>query len=221
MIRWLLAAMALAAPLPSAAFEGGLGVGAFTQYVIKDSSVSGPCIQPSLWAYLPALKTQASAYGSIATRSGSIDDAGFGTRTGVAIGTWAWVGLMSHWSWLRTDAGHQGSGEIGAIFTWFTPPYRPTVYLAYDVLQREDALAAIRVPYTIRTGWLPPTTFIPELGVRFDGIRPSPHYLSFSAMLERTVGWLVIVPVGSVVIPRGEKIGNWIVWGGLHLGVRP
>ena len=196
----------------------GAGIGGFTKYAVKDSVLSDYNVQPTVWASIPYLHTQAACWAVVPTAFDDVDDIVLDTRTGAGIGTWGWLGITTHSSLRQTETGRKASVELGGIFTWFTPPYRPTLSAGYDIAQRKGPFVTARVPYTIRAGWLPPTTFIPELCIHFETFRPSPVYLSFTAMLERRIGWLLIVPIAAVVVPSGQNLKNWIIWGGLHLG---
>jgi hypothetical protein len=155
-------------------------------------------------------------------RNTRLDDLVLDSRTGFPVGSWGWIGGTLHWDWSSptVEGLSQHSFEVGSVLTWFAPPYRPTLAASFDLIQRDGLLLVVGIPYTIRLGWLPPTTFLPELALRSGGGYGSLgiQYLSFSALVERKVRWLTIIPIASVV-PRGG-LREWLVWGGVHLSAR-
>jgi len=212
----------LGLPAHSNAAERGLGLNLVSAYVYRDSARSGPALQPSAWAYIERAHTLFSVWSSVRLRHPRVDDVVVDARTGFALSSWGWLGGTIHWDWstpaVRSTRSH--SLELGTVLTWFTPPYRPTLALAYDAANPEGVLAAVSVPYTVRLQWLYPTTFVPELGLQAGGHRGtlSVRYFSFAALMERKTRWFTIVPMAGVVPRRGKGFGGWIVWGGAHLG---
>ena len=207
----------------------GIGLNVVSSYVARDSSRAGPSVQPSVWLNVPSINTSFSGWSSARLDGGELDDAVVDIRAGSELGTWGWVGLTSHTTWgLSTPERPADTWwEVGGNFTWFTPPYRPTLYLGYDLLQREKPILIMSVPYTIRTDWMPPTTFVPEFALRVGDSRrwfwhpsPEPLYFSFSGFMERRWRWLTVVPIVSVVIPSvpsGVEVPGWIFWAGVHI----
>jgi len=216
-----LAAFITGMPLSVRAQEWGGGLHLVTAHIIRDSRRSGPALQPSAWVDVRPVRTLVSAWSSIRLRNPRIDDLVLDTRTGVPLGSWGWIGGTVHWDWTlpRSDSLASHSLEMGALFSWFTPPYRPTLLVSYDLINRDGLLAVISIPYTVRLSWMPPVTFIPEFGIRAGGEYDPVglQYMSFTALIERRLGWLTVIPIAGVV-PRGTNIREWLVWGGLHLG---
>ena len=162
-----------------------------------------------------------NVWSSVAVSDRRADDVAVYVRSGTAIGRWGWLGASARWnqSFDVPDVVEARSLELSLIGTWFHPPYRPSAVLTYDAIQRRRVLAVISIPYTIRLGSIPPTTFIPEFGFRLldRGSSVAVDYLSFSGLFEHRWRWLTAVPILTVV-PRQGGLEEWIVWGGLHLG---
>jgi hypothetical protein len=148
-----------------------------------------------------------------------LDDAVLDVRAGVPKGNWGWIGGVAHWdcSIPFSDSLRSQSVELGPLLTRFKPPYRPSFSLTYDVVKRNGVLFVASVPYTVRLSWFPPTTFIPEVAIRFAGDNNglSAQYFSFTALLERRIRGIAVLPVAGVV-PRGG-VRDWIFWAGLHI----
>lgn len=213
--------------------EWGAGANVVTSYVFRDSTRSGPAVQPSAWFELQRLNAVVSAWSSVRLQQPRLDDLVFHARAGRMLGQRSWGAVGARWDWtpshttVRTtptgpDTQRVGrtSVEVSALASWFRPPYRPTFMLAYDVVERNGLLAVLSIPYSLRIGGLPATTFIPEFGfrIRAQSNRVSLQYASFTAMMERRWRRFVIVPLASVVPRRGANLRHWILWGGVHLG---
>lgn len=211
-------------PTPVCGREWGVGVGVVSANVNRDAWRSGSSVQPSIWTYAERTHALLTAWSSVSVGSGNLDDLVLDSRAGLPLGSWGWVGGTIHWNWMSPleKARRRQSLEVGTAFSWFAPAYRPTITLAYETVADRGLLAAVSVPYTVRLGWLLPTTFVttivPELAVRSGGRYGDLgiQYLSFTALMELKVRWLTIIPTASVV-PK-EGLENWLIWGGVHLG---
>jgi hypothetical protein len=235
---------------PVLAAEYGAGLNVVSAYVERDSTRSGPSVQPSMWTYLPIAHTLASVWSSIRAESPRVDAFTFDTRTGGRIGDRWWLGAISRTAWyndrtvqgiVQYDTTGVSSGaspvpiygpvriptryrmEVGWQATWFRPPYRPTFTMTYDLVDRNGLLSAFAIPYTIRLPWIPPATLSPETAFRsFTSGRNVFRFqhLSLTCLIEHHWRSFVITPIASLVIPRNTTPGEWNYWVGLHLGVR-
>ncbi len=214
----------LAATLSGAAsaMDAGAGLDVVSANVIRDSTRGGPSLQPSLWLHLPSLRSQIGIRSSVEFDGLHPDGIVADITTGTTIGSRAWLGLTARWSRFFSGDGHASarSLELGLAGSWFHPPYRPTLAAVVDVLASERVLAVVSVPYTVRLGVLPPLTVVPELGIDVPtgAADVSVRYLSLTALVEHNWSWFTFVPVVGIV-PRGERIGDWTIWGGVHCGV--
>jgi hypothetical protein len=201
--------------------DAGVGLDLISAYVIRDSTRGGAALQPSLWVYLPFASSMVSVRSSFSVSEQALDAVVADIWTGSRIGRRGWAGATLRWSRFfdRGDVLGGRTVEVGASASWFRPPYRPTVALSADVGSPDPVLTVFSLPYTFRLGWLPPLTVVPEIGVdislRERGL--SPRYISASVLMEFRWSRLTLVPVAGL-IPSGTGIGDWIVWGGLHLG---
>lgn len=221
-LRCLCLSLLAVISIPCTAHGGKWGVGTtlVSGNVYRETWRSGVALQPSAWTYVERAHTLLNAWSSVRLKHPRLDDIVLDSRTGLPLGSWGWLGGTVHWNWISPSDQALGrhSLEVGSVFSWFTPPYRPTFALSYDILRGGGLLMAASIPYTIRLGWIPPATFIPEVGLRSGGEygRLGIQYASFTALVERRVGRFVIIPMASVV-PRG-RVREWLIWGGVHLG---
>jgi hypothetical protein len=231
-------------PMDAAASAIGAGTSVTSTYVDRDSTRGGPAVQPSVWVDVSMLSTLVSAWASVSLQESRIDHMSIDTRTGTEIGTSWWLGLTTRMSRVtdhmvertfineaiepasestRLDSvGSYTRMEIGAQLIWFRPPYRPTINLTHDLVQKGGLRAVIAAPYTLRLPWIPPATFIPEIALRIfgksgDNLRF--QHLSFTGLVEKRWRSFTFVPLVSLVIPRNAEVNDWIVWTGLHLGM--
>jgi hypothetical protein len=220
----------LAFVAPVAYAEVGIGVSAVSARVYRGTKLDGPSAVPSAWVHVSPIGTLISTSASIQRGNPVLSNASIDTRTGTSLGTWGWVGAVLHGGWerSRTDLLPQEAFEIGTVLSVFRPPYRPSFYVGYDILNHERPIAVVNIPYTLRTAWLPPATFVPELGLRLHKVKKSgvwfpwgnADYLSFAVLMERRWRRFTIVPVITAVIRSGTDVREWIIWGGVHIGVK-
>lgn len=235
---------------PISAAEYGTGLNVVSAYVERDSTRSGPSVQPSMWTYLPYAHTLASIWSSIRVESPRVDALTIDTRTGNRIGDRWWLGAISRTTWfndrvvqgiVQYDTTGVSAGaspvpvygpislparyrvEIGWQATWFRPPYRPTYSMTYDLVEKSGLLNVFAIPYTIRLPWIPPATLSPEIAFwSFSSGRNVSRFqhLSLTGLVEHHWRSLVITPIASFVIPRNTTPSEWHYWVGLHLGLR-
>ena len=210
--------------------EAGIGVSVITARVYRGARLDGASVTPSAWVHIRPVGTLLSVSTSLRRGEPAVGHADFDARTGTSLGTWGWTGTVAHGRWerSRTDILPAKSLEIGAVLSVFHPPYRPSFYFGYDMLNGGRPISVVSAPYTLRTAWLPPATFVPELGIRLRVVERSgiwfpwgnADYLSFAVLMERRWHRLTIVPVVTAVIRSGADVRDWIVWGGVHVGVK-
>lgn len=234
---------------PVSAMDFGTGLNVVSAYVDRDSTRSGPSVQPSAWAYLPNALTLVSVWSSVRVESPRMDAVTFDTRTGGRVGDRWWLGAVTRTAWfndrivqgvVQYDTTGVGSGaspvpiygpvriparyrvDVGWQATLFRPPYRPTFTMTYDFADENGLLNIFAIPYTIRLPWIPPATLSPEFAFRsFSSGRNVFHFqhLSITGLIEQRWRALVIMPIASLVIPRNTTPGEWHYWIGIHLGM--
>ena len=199
----------------------GAGINVVTAHVVRGDKRNGLSLQPAFWFNAFQERGLFTSWASVAPADPALDDLVLDFRAGVPTAGWGWMGGVVHWDWSRppSDSLRSHSLEIGPTLTWFKPPYRPSLTVTYDFAQRNGVLFTVNAPYTVRMTWLPATTFIPEVAFRFAGAgnRVSAEYFSFSALLERKIRGVTLLPTAGIV-PRSE-LSKSLVWAGIHVNV--